>query len=309
VAEEEPIVMLCEEGSLNDLKRRGLASEIKLDGTRLKVVKKGDKAALINRRQIIYTSRLPEITEAVKQFKGDFILDSEVVYINPVTGRSEFTPSQRRCSTQDIAKIWYLQRLYPVKAMVFDIMMLNGKDLTELPYLQRKQILKDFLSRNPTSTLEYVPYSLNLEESWRYVTQRGEEGLILKRLNSRYEYARSYDWLKLKHWKCQACNVVGYTSGRNARNPYFGSLVLADDSGRYLGCVGSGFSEMDLYTIKNILDSSPRIPKPFPKEVVGEDYVAVNGGLRVEIKYYKKTEASGVFRFPIFQKICHTRQG
>jgi ATP-dependent DNA ligase len=95
MTEEEPIVMLCEEGSLEDLKRQGFASELKLDGTRVKIVKQKGKVTLINRRQIIYTARLPEITEAVKAMPADnFILDSEIVYVNPATGKSEFTPCQ-----------------------------------------------------------------------------------------------------------------------------------------------------------------------------------------------------------------------
>ncbi|MCL6579780.1 MAG: hypothetical protein K6T73_10470, partial [Candidatus Bathyarchaeota archaeon] len=109
-----------------------------------------------------------------------------------------------RCSTQDIGKVLWLQRLYPVKAMVFDIIMLNGQDLTLLPYIQRKQVLKDLLSHNKASTLEYVPYSLNLEENWNYVIQRGEEGLILKRLNSLYEYRRSFNWLKVKNCRTES---------------------------------------------------------------------------------------------------------
>jgi hypothetical protein len=95
LTEEEPIVMLCQEGSLEDLKRQGFAAELKLDGTRVKIVKENGKVTLINRRQIIYNARLPEITEAVKAIPADnFILDSEIVYINPATGQSEFTPCQ-----------------------------------------------------------------------------------------------------------------------------------------------------------------------------------------------------------------------
>jgi bifunctional non-homologous end joining protein LigD len=303
LTEEEPIVMLCQEGSLEDLKRQGFAAELKLDGTRVKIVKENGKVTLINRRQIIYNARLPEITEAVKAIPADnFVLDSEIVYINPATGQSEFTPCQRRCSTQDIGKVLFLQRLYPVKAMVFDIMMVDGQDLTATPYYQRKKILWDFLQKSPTQNLLYVPYSLNLQESWNYVTQRGEEGLILKRLDSPYEYRRSFNWLKVKNWRETICTVVGYTPGEGSRKWAFGSLVLADEKGNYCGCVGSGFSELDLYRIKKILDSAPKTGKPFPTEIVGEDYTAVSPILKIKIKYYKRNE-SNIYRFPVFQKI------
>jgi bifunctional non-homologous end joining protein LigD len=303
MTKEEPIVMLCEEGSLGDLKRQGFGAEIKLDGTRVKIIKQNGKVTLVNRRQIIYTIRLPEITEAVKAIPADnFILDSEVVYINPTTGQSEFTPCQRRCSTQDIGKIMFLQRLYPVKAMVFDMIMVNGQDLTHLPYYQRKRILWDFLQRSPTQNLLYVPYSLNLPESWSYVTQKGEEGLILKRLDSPYEYRRSFNWLKVKNWKFLVADVVGYTKGENARSQTFGSLVLSKD-GKYIGCVGSGFDSLELYKVWDVLRSSPRRSKPFPETMVGEDYVAVDTNLKVIVKFYKMSDSTGVLRFPIFHSI------
>jgi ATP-dependent DNA ligase len=305
MTEEEPIVMLCQEGSLEDLKRQGFVAELKLDGTRVKIVKENGKVTLINRRQIIYNARLPEITEAVKAIPADnFILDSEIVYINPATGQSEFTPCQRRCSTQDIGKVLFLQRLYPVKAMVFDIMMVDGQDLTVTPYYQRKKILWDFLQKSPTQNLLYVPYSLNLQESWNYVTQRGEEGLILKRLDSPYEYRRSFNWLKVKNWKFLVADVVGYTKGENARSQTFGSLVLAKD-GKYIGCCGSGFDTLELFKVWDILRNAPKRGKPFPAEVVGEDYVAVDTNLKVIVKFYKQSDSTGVLRFPIFHSICN----
>jgi ATP-dependent DNA ligase len=77
---------------------------------------------------------------------------------------------------------------------------------------------------------------------------------------------------------------------------------LADDKGNYCGCVGSGFSELDLYKIKQILDKAPRTSKLFPTEVVGEEYIPVDCGLKVQIKYYKRTE-KGVLRFPVFHSV------
>jgi len=91
---EDSIVMLCQEGDLKDLRRQGYAGEIKFDGTRVKVIKEKGQVTLINRNRIIYTSRLPELVEAAKLIKGDFIIDGEIVYINPITGLTEFTPCQ-----------------------------------------------------------------------------------------------------------------------------------------------------------------------------------------------------------------------
>jgi len=290
-------VMLCQEGNLKDLRRQGYACETKWDGTRVKVVKENGQVALINRHRIIYTSRLPELIEAAKAIKGDFVLDGEVVWINPVTGLTEFTPSQRRCSTQDWAKIFLLQKQYPVTLEVFDIMKLNGEDLTRRRYLERKEILADLLAGAPP-TFQYVPYSFDLEKKWMEAVAHGEEGLILKDVNSSYEFERSYKWLKVKNWKSETCDVVGFTLGQNARHPFFGALVLAQN-GKFKGCVGSGFNDWELRRLKDLFTDAKRIAKPFD---IGEDYIAVDTKLKVEVKYYKHTN-KGIMRFPIFCKI------
>jgi len=86
--------MLCQTGDLKDLRRQGYAGETKFDGTRIKVVKEKGIVTLVNRHGIVYTSRLPELVEAAKAIKGDFTVDGEAVYVNPVTKEIEFTPCQ-----------------------------------------------------------------------------------------------------------------------------------------------------------------------------------------------------------------------
>jgi len=86
--------MLCQDGTLTDLKRQGLAAEEKYDGTRVKIVKKNGIVTLINRHGIDYTRRLTELVDAAEQIKGDFTIDTEAVFVNPVTKEVEFTPCQ-----------------------------------------------------------------------------------------------------------------------------------------------------------------------------------------------------------------------
>jgi len=74
--------------------RRKILVSSKYDGTRVKIVKKNGVVTLINRHQIDYTHRLAEIVDAAKAIKGDFTIDTEVVFINPVTEEVEFTPCQ-----------------------------------------------------------------------------------------------------------------------------------------------------------------------------------------------------------------------
>jgi len=295
---EKPIVMLCQDGDLkDDLKRTGLAAEEKYDGTRVKITKKNGVVTLINRHRIDYTHRLTELVDAAKAIKGDFTIDSEAVYVNPQTEEVEFTPCQRRCATQDWAKQYALRRQYPITAEAFDVMELYGLDVTKQPYLARKKLLFELLGEAPPE-IQYTSYTFELEKAWEDVVRRGAEGLILKDINSPYEYDRSYKWLKLKNWKYQTVDVVGYTSGRGARAPFFRSLVLVKD-GKFVGCVGSGPSDWELRQLKDKFADAQKIAKPFD---IGEDYTALDIKLQVEVKYYKHTD-DGVMRFPVFVRI------
>ena len=289
--------MLCEDGDLSDLKRQGYAAEWKWDGTRLLVDKENGKVTLWNRKGINYTRRLPEVVEAAEQIPGDFTIDTEAVYINPKTGREEFTPCQRRCSTQDWTKIFYLQKKYPITAEAFDIIFLDGKDVTRFPWQKRKRLLWGLLDHYE-GVFQYVQHRFDLEAYWEEVIQREGEGLILKDVTSAYEFARSYKWLKIKNWRHMVVDVVGFTPGKNSRAHFFGSLVLAQN-GKHIGCAGSGPNDWELRQLKDIFSDCPEISKPFD---IGEPYTAVKTNLKVQVKYYQITE-NGVMRIPIFEKI------
>jgi len=291
--------MLCQTGDLSDLKRQGFVAEPKYDGTRCVIIKEKGQVTLQNRHGIIYTVRLPEIVEAAKAVPGSFIIDGEVVYINPETGEEEFQPCQRRCSTEFPDPV--LRAKYPVVFKAFDVIKVNGNYVVDKPYWKRKTLLRGLLRKSP-ETIHFVPYTRDIEGAWREVVEKGREGLILKSFNSRYELGeRSWSWLKIKNWRQEVCVVVGYTPGKNSRSPYFGSLVLASEDGRFMGCVGSGFSDYELMKIRDILRDSPAMPKPFPEGTVGEPYKAVRTGLRVLVKYYQLTNG-GVMRHPTFVK-------
>jgi len=86
--------MLCQTGDLKDLKRQGYICETKYDGTRCLVIKENGVVILQNRHGIIYTARLPELVDTAKEIQGDFTVDGEITYINPVTNEVEFTSCQ-----------------------------------------------------------------------------------------------------------------------------------------------------------------------------------------------------------------------
>jgi len=260
------------------------------------IIKENGKVKLQNRHGADYSRRLIEFVEAAQKVNGDFILDGEACFVNPATGQVEFTPSQRRCATQDLGAQMYLRQKYPLVFKAFDIICYNGEDLTSLPYIERKMLLSKVIPLR--GTIEYVGFRADIKRFFEEVKARGDEGIIIKRMDSRYEHERSFNWLKVKNWRDETCSVAGYTPGKNARTPFFGALVLAKN-GKFRGCVGSGFNDWELRQIKDLLSDAPKVSPPFD---IGEPYTAVKTNVKVEIKFYKVTEAD-VLRFPVFRRI------
>ena len=193
-----------------------------------------------------------------------------------------------------------LRGQYPVKLEAFDVLQLHGMDVERKPYYERKDMLYKLLMKyTEDNTIEYVSYESDLVKAWNEVVEKNREGLIVKQRESPYEHDRSYSWLKVKNWRFECDNVVGFTTGKNARSNFFGSLVL-ERKGEFRGCAGSGFSDWDLRRFKDLFSDVPRVPKPYSDSQVGEPYTAVKVDLQVLVKFYQVTNVGHVMRFPIF---------
>jgi bifunctional non-homologous end joining protein LigD len=283
------------ESQLQMLMEKGFVAEDKWDGTRILLDRKHGEATIINRHEVVYTFRLPELVKASKSAKGDFSIDGEGVYINPETHREEFTGSQRRCSTHSPDPM--LRDQFPIVLEAFDLTERNGKSLEDLRYYERKEQLLEVCLDINDATIRYVPPHKDIAVAWHRIIKENREGLILKQTESPYRHERSYSWLKLKNWRFEWCNVEGYTPGERSRVAFFGSLVLSKN-GEYRGCVGSGFSDWGLRQWKDIFADAETVDPPFPYTRVGEPYRAAKTKRQVLVKYYEITN-SNVMRFPI----------
>lgn len=290
--------MLCETGDLPDLRRHGYLAEEKYDGTMGILGKKADVVTIWNRNGINYTRRLPDLVEAAKQVPGDFTIQGEIVYINPETGEIEFTPSQRRCATQDFAKREYLMRFKKILVDFFawSLIELNGESLKKRPYIEQKEVLRKLIPSN--SRIRWAPHRFDIEQFFEEVKQKQGEGIIMKRINSGYELGRSFSWLKIKNWRRRICKAAGFTPGNGTRSGFFGSLVLTEN-GKFVGVAGSGPDDWELRQLKDAFTDGQKIARPFD---IGQPWTAVKTNLEVEVKYYKITKA-GVMRFPVFERI------
>lgn len=228
--------------------------EIKHDGFRTLAVISGKKAQLFSRNNKDLGGRFPEIAAAVSKIRvKDAIIDGEIVAIEP-NGKSSFQLLQ----AYDIGT-----ERPPIRFYAFDLLRLNGKDLTNLPLLERKAQLEKLLNNPP----EGVCFSDSLEGDVDNLLEQaralGLEGLIGKRKDSTYEIgARSGSWIKLKLNLEQEFVIGGYTDPGGSRK-HFGSLLVGyyDKEGKLIcvGKVGTGFNEASL---KDLLGRMKKIAIP-----------------------------------------------
>lgn len=214
--------------------------ERKLDGQRCLIFKKGKNVSIMSRNEKKQNGFYPEIVDAVKKLDGDFILDSEfVVFEKNVTS---FSALQNRMHVKNPDD--ELLKDYPVYAYAFDIIYLDGYDLSELPLTERKKVLKSaFDFEEP---LIYLAHRNEKgEEYLKDACERGWEGLIAKEADSTYVHSRSKKWLKFKCERGQEFVIAGYTDPKGERIG-FGALLIGyykNDKLYYAGRVGTGYDD------------------------------------------------------------------
>jgi DNA ligase D-like protein (predicted ligase) len=221
--------------------------ERKFDGERCVARKAGSVVRLESRTGKDLTGTYPEVRTAVEaQQSRDLLLDGEVVAYDG--DQTSFTRLQQRLgvtrpSPEQMAE-------YPVVYCVFDLLELDGEDLTDRPLIDRRARL--------TRTIRPSP-ALQPTEAWRDDPQgrfdaacrSGWEGLIAKRADAPYVAGRSKDWLKLKCVWEQEFVIGGYTDPGGSRTD-FGALLVGyyeDGSLRYAGKVGTGYTKATLHDL------------------------------------------------------------
>jgi DNA ligase D-like protein (predicted ligase) len=221
--------------------------ERKLDGERCVTRKDGGEVRLESRNGKDLTSTYPEVRAAVAaQAARQMLLDGELVAYDG--GQTSFSRLQQRLGVASPSA--QLIAAYPVVYCVFDLLELDGEDLTGLPLLERRARLERAVQADA---------ALALTEAWRGDAERrfadacraGWEGLIAKRADAPYQRGRSKDWLKLKCAWEQELVVGGFTDPAGSRTDFGALLVGYHEDGvlRYAGRVGTGYSTTMLHEL------------------------------------------------------------
>lgn len=280
--------------------RRGFVYEFKWDGARVIAITDGVRLLLTSRRGEDVTARYPELAGLPAALGRVAVLDGEVVALDG--GRPSFAAVQHRLQLSDPGRIARAARERPVVLLIFDLLRLDGEDLTGLPYEERRARLSGLGLAGPR--WQVPPSSDDLDDALAAAHALGLEGVVAKRLGSRYlPGRRSNDWRKLKLTGRQEFVVGGWRPGRGGRAGRFGSLLVGyhDEVGalRYAGAVGTGFKDAEIERLQRLLDERREPSSPFADPVPHRDAVFVRPELVVEVRFLEWTR-DGLLRAPSY---------
>ncbi|HTR76047.1 MAG TPA: non-homologous end-joining DNA ligase [Solirubrobacterales bacterium] len=234
--------------------------ERKLDGVRASV-RRTPRGATLTSRTGRQMENYPELVEALAaESAQDFVADGEIVAFEG--SRTSFEKLQGRLGISEPR----LARLTGIEVFIyiFDLLELDGRDLTGLPLRERKALLRSSLEFH--GPVRYTPHRNEKgEKLFLEACRKGWEGLIAKRADSTYQHSRSNDWLKIKCSFEQELVIGGFTPPKGSRER-FGALLVGYHEGgdlRYAGKVGTGFDQRTLHDLGDRMEALRQDRTPF----------------------------------------------
>jgi DNA ligase-1 len=277
-------------------------AEYKWDGIRGQLIKREDEIHIWSRGEELVTAQFPEITEALHQWKGNFVLDGEILAVKD--GRVlNFSELQKRINRKTIPKS--LREEVPISVYLYDILELNGIDLRNEPLTYRRTLLEKCYAANAPAALELSPLLdaadwTALQDVQAASRTVNSEGLMLKKKDSPYYTGRKKGgWWK---WKVNPMSIdavlIYAQKGSGRRSAHYTDYTFAVRDGDQLVTIAKAYSGL---TDQEILEVS-RFVKQNSLEKFGP-VRTVKPELVFEIAFegigYSKRHKSGIaLRFP-----------
>ncbi len=284
--------------------------EIKFDGYRLLGFVSGGAAALRTRNGKDWTDSFPSLSTAMEKLKAeDAVLDMEAVIVDE-QGKSSFQALQ--------AALGDGGKPEKIVAYVFDLLRLDGKDLTKLPLTERKEKLENLLQKSKQDL--WLRYSAHIagegEAMFAKACDAGLEGIIAKRANAPYVAGRQKSWLKIKCSLRQEFIILGYSDARTGGRA-LGALYLGykkDGELRYAGKVGTGFSMKSARELTERLEGmaaeKPTLSRAETEGLAAGEWKSVHWikpSLLCEVSFTEWTQ-DGHIRHPSFQGLREDKE-
>jgi len=277
--------------------------EIKWDGTRALAFVEAGELRLVNRRRVDITERYPDL-DFLRGLEDGTVLDGEIVVLG-ADGTPDFSLLMSRESAASELRWRSASRVHPATFVAFDQLYRRFDSIGAESLAMRRETL-----RATVGALRNIPAAgLVISEGvvgagrrfFDEVAGRGLEGVLAKRLDSRYLAGkRSPAWVKIKQQHEIGCAIIGYLI---AADGGLRSLIIAapDDDGdlRCVGKVGSGLGERDREKLEHLLRERARKTPIIPCDEKGN---WVEPGLFCTVSYLERTE-SGHLRAPVFREL------
>lgn len=293
--------------------------EIKYDGARIQIHKKGKKIWLFTRRLEDVTEQFPDIVRmAKKQLEPKTCLvEGEILGVNRKSGKPiPFQELSHRIHRKyDIKEM--VEKI-PVHVNLFDIVYLDGKTLFQLPFSDRRKRLESAVKETKDFRLAAQLETKEMEEAQKFYQKAldaGQEGVMVKNQDAKYQPGRRVagGWLKVKPTlETLDLAVIGAHWGTGKRAGWLGSLILGcrdPETGDFLECgmMGTGIKEKKEQpgdvTFKEITDMlKPHIKRETEDKVIIKPKVVVEVAYE-EIQKSPNYESKYALRFPRFLKI------
>lgn len=274
--------------------------ELKWDGERC-VAYLDPKAGteLRNKRQVQMNSKVPELAGIHKQVKKRCVLDGELMILK--YGKPDFYEIQRRSLMSNSFRIELVSKQYPASFIAFDILYLDGEDLTHKPLTERKKLLQKMVKEN-----ERIAVSRFIEGQGKalYEVAKAQalEGVVGKRKDSIYTPGkRTNNWKKIKYLLDEDYVIAGYIR----KEKHMNSIILAqynkDGVLQYKGHVTLGVNGKPFQKIK-AQPKAIRPPMDFPASHKNEEATWISPTLVCTVEYMQKSDKGGL-RQPVFKGI------
>jgi DNA ligase 1 len=294
------------------IKRLGneFAAEPKFDGFRVAVHKNGDKVELFSRNLEDTTAAFPDLVSGVKkEVKAkSVILEGEAIAYNPET--EEFLPFQETTKRRRKYEIEEMAKKLPLVLFAFDILYLNGRDVTGKPYKERRKLLESIVSKGDNLVRIAEERILHKAEDitnfFNEAVSEGLEGLMLKKLDSPYiAGGRGFHWIKFKRSHSGElsdtvdCVLLGVYRGRGKRTKFgVGGLLVGvydnkKDKFVTISRIGTGLTDDEFRKVNEIAEKLRVSKKPARVES------KIEPGFWVEPKEVLEVYADEITRSPI----------
>jgi DNA ligase-1 len=290
---------------LSNKDQKVFAVDSKIDGFRQQVHKKGDVIKIFTRQESEVSDTFPDLVEELKKINMDFIIDCEAIGYDAENKKyHSFQVTMQRKRKYNLKE---KSKELPLHLKVFDLLYLNGKEIYNLPFKERRKLLEKYFNISEIVKTTELIYTDSVEKTKAFFNNRLDlnfEGIICKDINETYKAgSRGYSWIKFKksydkvHDTVDAI-IVGVFYGQGRRSELgIGAILTAlfdSNTNKYytVAKLGSGLSEDIIKELNIKFEGLKSIKKPLNlvSNITPDYYITPK--ITIEINFDEITRSS-----------------